>query len=186
MTSCPSCDATLKLHLPDVEILSIYALMLEAGIRVGGTDKITIHDSCPDRYNNKNAQDVRALLAGYPQVEMASHGEDTFCCGSGGIVSMIDPDLCRARAERRLAEFRASGADTCVTSCMACSHRLARSARPGQVRHCLEKLFAIQVDYGQAERNARLMWEGRKGEINAQRLSNARVPVESAEACIHD
>ena len=186
ITACPNCEAMLKRHLPGVAILSIYALMLEAGIRVSGTETLTIHDSCPDRANHERAQAVRALLAGHPQVEMASHGENTICCGSGGIVSMIDPDLCSAHAQRRLEEFSASGADTCMTSCMSCSHRLARAAQPGQVRHCLEMVFDIQVDYAQIERNTRLMWEGIQGELNIQRLSDARVPpTERTETGIH-
>ena len=186
ITACPNCEAMLKQHLPGIEIVSIYALMLEAGIRVSGTETLTVHDSCPDRANPRNLQNVRALLAGHPQLEMASHGENTICCGSGGIVSMIDPELCSAHAQRRLAEFSASGADTCMTSCMSCSYRLAREAQPGQVRHCLEALLGIQVDYEQVERNTRLMWEGSQGKLNIRRLSEARAPrMESAENDSH-
>jgi Fe-S oxidoreductase len=86
------------------------------------------------------------LLAGYPQMEMPSRGVDTICCGSGEIVSAVDPDLCPGRASCRLAEFSASGADACVTSCMACAHRLARAGVPGQVRHCQEYVFGLAVD----------------------------------------
>jgi len=183
VTACPNCEAMLKQHLPEVEILSIYALMWEAGIRISGTEKLTIHDSCPDRTNSRNPQAVRALLAGYPQVEMASHGENTICCGSGGIVSAIDPDVCSAHAERRMAEFSASGADMCVTNCMGCAYRLARPGQSGQVRHCLEYVFDIHVDYAQVERNTHLMWEGSQGKTNLQRLADAQtVPMERAEA----
>ena len=83
---------------------------------------------------------------------------------------MIDPELCQERAGLRMAEFSDTGADVCLTSCMACSHRLARVAQPGQVRHCLEYVFNIFVDYAQIESNTQAMWEGDAGQINLIRL----------------
>lgn len=171
VTACSNCQAHLKAHLPDMEIQSIYALMRQEGIRLEGAETLTFHDSCPDRDNPHTPADIRALLGGYPQVEMTSHGQNTICCGSGGIVSMIDPELCAERAERRLAEFAASGADVCITSCMACAHRLARRGGSRQVRHCLEAVFGIEVDYEQVAAKTRGMWEGSQGELNLQRLS---------------
>jgi Fe-S oxidoreductase len=174
VTACSNCEAHLKEHLPDFEIHSIYGLMRREGVHLAGPETLTFHDSCPDRCNPRNPADVRALLGGYPQVEMASHGQNTICCGSGGIVSMIDPELCASRSQQRLDEFAASGAEVCVTSCMACAHRLARSSAIGQVRHCLEVLLGVRVDYAQVEANTRQMWEAGQGELNVQRLAHAR------------
>ena len=176
ITACPNCHAHLQTaHLPGVTVRSIYAMLLEAGVQLSGNQTLTFHDSCPDRENDENPTHIRTLLGGYPQVEMAHHGKDTICCGSGGIVSTIDPDLATKRAMLRMAEYTASGADTCVTSCMACSQRLARVSAPSQVRHCLEYVFNIQIDYAQVERNTQALWEGSQGEVNLQRLANARV-----------
>lgn len=173
VTACPNCEAHLKAYLHGIEIRSIYSLLQEAGIHLSGGETLTFHDSCPDRYDFQNPRNVRQLFEGYRQVEMTSHGKDTICCGSGGIVSMVDPDVCIQRAGRRLAEFSTSGADICMTSCMACAHRLARASQPGIVRHCLEVVFGIQVDYDQIEENARGMWEGQRGEINLRRLAQS-------------
>jgi Fe-S oxidoreductase len=175
ITACPNCEAHLKAYLTGVEVRSIYSMLLEAGIHLEGTTKLTFHDSCPDRHNIINPENVRKLLAGYPQVEMASHGKDAICCGSGGIVSMVDPDLCSARARRRMAEFSAAGADVCITSCMACYHRLGGVSQLGQVRHCLEFVFDVRVDYEQIERNTQAMWEGSQGEINLLRLAQKHI-----------
>jgi Fe-S oxidoreductase len=178
ITACPNCESHLRAaRIPNVEIRSIYSMMVAAGIRLNGNDRLTFHDSCPDRYNGQNPRNVRAILAGYPSVEMASHGQNAICCGSGGIVSMVDPGLCTQRARRRMAEYSDSGADICVTSCMACSHRLANVAEPDQVRHCLELVFDIQVDYAQVESNTHQMWEGSQGEINLQRLAQAHIRI---------
>ncbi len=176
ITACPNCEARLKAAgIANVEVRSIYELMVAAGIQLNGSQKLTFHDSCPDRHNPANPSNVRRLLSGYPQVEMSSRGPETICCGSGGIVSMIDPELCSNRALARMAEYAESGADTCVTSCMACAHRLARASQPGQVRHCLEYVLNVQVDYAQVEQNAHAMWEGSRGEINLQRLAQTNI-----------
>jgi len=171
VTTCPNCEQQLRACLPGIEIRSINGLLVKAGIQLKGAETLTFHDSCPDRDQRQNLMNVRKLFEGYRQIEMMSHGKDTLCCGSGGIVSMINPDLCTTRAERRLKEFSASGADICITSCMACAHRLQRPGGADQVRHCLEYLFDIQVDYGQIERNIDAMWEGDQGEINLERLA---------------
>lgn len=84
---------------------------------------------------------------------------------------MIDPDLSNKRALCRMAEFDESGAEICLTYCTACAHRLSRVSQPGKVRHCLELIFGIQIDYQQVEANTHAMWEGPAGEINIMRLS---------------
>jgi hypothetical protein len=104
---------------------------------------------------------------------MPSHGKDAICCGSGGIVSMIEPEICQSRAQRRMSEFYQSGANICVTGCMACAHRLARASRPNEVIHCLELVFNVRVDYAQIEANVNAMWEGEQGEINQRRIAQA-------------
>ncbi len=171
ITACPNCESNLKHHFPNMKVRSLYKLMVDSGIELTGNTSLTFHDSCPDRYDSRNPQFVREILSGYPQFEMTSRGQNTICCGSGGIVSMVDPDLCNERALCRMAEFDESGAETCITNCMACAHRLARVSRAGKVRHCLELVFGIQIDYQQVEENTRAMWEGPAGEINIMRLS---------------
>jgi len=171
ITACPNCEVQLQSQLNEIEVLSIYEIIKDTGFRSGGSERITFHDSCPDRYRGKNPADVRELLSGFSQVEMLSHGEDTICCGSGGIVSTVDPDLCTSRAQRRMVEFSNTGADTCIANCMACAHRLAHVGQPGQVKHVLEILFGFEIDYAQIEMNIKKMWDGEIGELNLQRLS---------------
>jgi len=76
ITACSNCEGHLRTaQLPDVEVRSIYSMMVETGIRLDGSEKLTFHDSCPDRYGSKNPQDVRQLFSGYAQVEMPSRGK---------------------------------------------------------------------------------------------------------------
>jgi hypothetical protein len=57
---------------------------------------------------------------------------------------------------------------------MACSRRLSPLAQQGQIRHCLELVFDIQVDHAQIARNQKTLWQGERGELNLDRLDRAR------------
>jgi fumarate reductase (CoM/CoB) subunit B len=178
VTACPNCYYQMRGQMGEIEVISIYHLFRQAGVQLKGDERLTIHDSCPDRKDLSTARDMRGLLAQYPITEMEHNQADTLCCGSGGIVSMIDPDLCSRRAQDWLKEFAETGADTCVTACMSCAHRLSRAVKPGSddpvVTHLLELVFGIRVDYSQVHANTEAMWQGRQGEINLERLSQAR------------
>jgi Fe-S oxidoreductase len=174
VTACANCHASLAGSLDGIEIVSLYRLLREAGVRVPGTQSLTVHDSCADRESGEFGADLRAILGDHPVLEMEHSGRDTICCGAGGIVPLIDPDLCLSRTRRRVDEFDHSGASCMVTSCMACSRRLSPLAQKGQVRHCLELVFNIQVDHAQIARNQKTMWQGKRGELNLDRLDKAK------------
>jgi len=178
VTACPMCYYHLQ-HSEargEIEVVSLYKLMADAGVSAPalGSSKLTIHDSCPDR-EGKEGKYVHQILSKHEMVEMAHSGAVTICCGSGGIVSMIDPGLCTQRAEARLAEFHDVGADMCATYCMACAHRLSRVAGPGKVRHLLELVFNQPLDYAQIQYRTEAMWQDQWGEYNIHRLENSRL-----------
>jgi len=181
ITACPNCLHLLAENLDDIQVLSLYDLMVAKGLQLQGTTRLTIHDSCPDRYSLQTGEALRQVLNGYELVEMEHHGNNTICCGSGGIVSMIDPDLCFSRARERMSEFERSRADLCVTACMACSQRLASAANPGEVVHCLELIFELPVDYTQIQGNIKAMWDGEWGVYNLHRLSQAQIMTREDE-----
>ena len=175
VTACPNCLHLLSQYLEGIEFISLYDLLHEAGFHVEGAERLTIHDSCPDRYELEVGKQIRVLLDGHPLVEMEHHGSNTICCGSGGIVSMIDPQLSEERARQRLDEFEATGAERVVTACMACSYRLARASSAEKIVHCLELVFDHRVDLASVTAKLQAMWEGEWGEFNQYRLSNAQI-----------
>lgn len=175
VTVCANCHASLAGKLEGIEVVSLYRLLREADVRIPGTQSLTVHDSCADRESGEFGADLRAILGEHPVSEMEHSGRDTICCGSGGIVPLIDPDLCLSRAGRRVDEFDRSGASCMVTSCLACSRRLSPLAQKGEVRHCLELVFNLRIDYEQIARNQIAMWQGEAGELNLDRLEKAKV-----------
>jgi len=174
VTVCPSCHQVLEEALKGIEIISIYQLMRDAGVRLRGADALTIHDSCSDRKKLETARYLRTILGGHPLVEMEHSGSDTICCGAGGIVPAIASELCGTRTRRRVAEFEKTGAVRMVTACMACSRRLSDVAQDGRVCHALEPIFGIELDYEEVNRNREAMWQGEVGERNIALLANAK------------
>ncbi len=174
ITACPECHYYLKDTMPNLEIVSLYELMLQKQAPIPAGPALTVHDSCPDR-SGAIGGTLRRLLSASPLVEMAHHGANTICCGSGGIVSMVDPDICAERARTRLAELSQSGASACVTACMACAYRLARASDQAPVLHFLELALGVQVDYAEIRARGQAMWQGEWGDYNRARLAQARI-----------
>ncbi len=176
VTSCPTCHARMLATRPDcdVHIHSLYQLMAEAGLKAPapGPGKVTVHDSCSDREGLLGCA-IRELLQDCNLVEMEHHGKETICCGSGGLVSAVDPDLCAERALRRLQEVEEVEAETCVTYCMSCSHRLAARGGPSSVRHILELVFGKTVEHEEFDQMVHGLFQGERGEENFLRLQNS-------------
>jgi fumarate reductase (CoM/CoB) subunit B len=175
VTVCPTCHCHLQGQpLPaDTEVVSIYQLMVEAGVHapVSPGRKITIHDSCPER-RVKLGGYMRELLGDYDVVEMVHSGTETICCGSGGLVGITDPPVCSRQAEVRMADFRQVAVDLCVTSCVTCALTLFAVA-PGKVRHILELVFNLPVDYAEIQCRSEAMWQGEPGKVNFKRLAES-------------
>jgi fumarate reductase (CoM/CoB) subunit B len=175
VTVCPTCHCHLQGQpLPaGTEVVSIYQLMVEDGVHapVSRGRKITFHDSCPER-RVKLGGYMRELLGDYDVVEMVHSGAESICCGSGGLVGITDPAACSRQAEVRMAEFRQVVVALCVTSCVTCALTLSAVA-PGKVRHILELVFNLPVDYAEIQRRSEAMWQGEPGKVNFRRLAEA-------------
>ena len=175
ITACPGSFGYLTKSLPGVKIVSLYRLMNEAGIKVTTGERLTVHDSCADRraYGPKAGHDLRQMLAGNELTEMKHHGKKSICCGSGGVVSLVDPELFLKRARRRVGEFKETGADRMITACMTCVYTLSQVSQAHEVAHFLELAFGISVDQGQILENLYAMWDGEPGKANQARLLQA-------------
>ena len=152
VAQCPHCYFELKRSLSDVEVVGLSSLLAEAGVMVSGPEVLTGHDPCPDREARITWKNHRRMFSGHPLVEMEHRGARTICCGSGGLVGAVDPDLCDSRATTRIAEFRASGAEFLLTTCGNCAQVLSAAARPGEVSHYLEWVFDERVDWADVQR----------------------------------
>lgn len=141
IAACTHCLHTVQDLLPGLRTRSLYEVLVEIGLPHGVTDGETeifnIHDACGARHAPRIHAAVRQLVRtmGHDFEEMAHSRERGICCGSGGMVPLVSPQLARQMTAARLAEVRFD----LVTYCASCRARFAGAGRPSL--HLLELIF---------------------------------------------
>ena len=136
--SCPSCLHTWK-HFYDADVELVHASQLVMDlVKQGKLDlrplglKVTYHDPCDLGRNTGIFEEPREVIKSIPGiefVELPNNRNMSVCCGGGGNVEMVDPDLSAAVAQRKMEEILSTGADTVVSSCQQCLRTIATRAR---------------------------------------------------------
>ena len=113
VTLCPSCFNTYEKY-SGKKVISYWDLMKEKiGVpenqkEIGKNSDVifNIHDSCPTRNVPSHHDSVRWILKelGYEVEEMKNIRENTRCCGVGGMLSCINPDLYKKIVDRRITD----------------------------------------------------------------------------------
>lgn len=148
VTACPSCYHVWKEVNPslvdgfDLEVLHstdfLNVEMNKSSLRQNSIDRIvTYHDPCDLGRLAGIFDEPRRLIQAIPGlqlVEMKHHGRDALCCGGGGDLEIVDPQLSAAIARKRLDEAIDTGAQAIVTACQQCKRTLLTSARKNQLR----------------------------------------------------
>jgi len=141
IAACTHCLHTLAEHLPEIKTRSLYEVMLEMGlpegVQAGAAGVFNIHDACGARHRPAIHEAVRRLViaSGHRYEEMAHSRERSICCGSGGMVPAVNPELARQMTDFRLSEVSRD----LVTYCASCRARFKGAGRPAL--HLLELLF---------------------------------------------
>jgi len=177
ITACPNCYYHLKKFLEDsgLELLTVYEALekdtlFSRPLTKPAADQkhpaVTIHDSCPDRFSGIFGRQVRTALArkGYTLAEMDHHGYKTLCCGSGGQVSHFQPDLSESLTAARLREAEKTGAEILAAYCLSCTLNFTKKRSKFKVRHALDLLLEMNLDYDGIKEKAKKMFSGPEGE----------------------
>jgi len=136
--SCPSCYRTWKeLYDTDVELLHsshlLERLIKENKIPLKELNlTVTYHDPCDLGRNSgvyEPPREVLRMIPGVKLVELENNREKTVCCGGGGNVEMVDPELSAGIAQKKIDEIQDTGADIIVTSCQQCVRTISTRAR---------------------------------------------------------
>jgi heterodisulfide reductase subunit D len=141
MTSCPSCYYTWR-HLIEktgAHITVIHYTQLLNGIVADQAVKLspmevvaTYHDPCDLGRKSGIYDPPREVLRSIPGLtfnEITPSRKDARCCGGGGNLETIDPELSRKLAEARLSQASDTGAELIVTACQQCARTLSNAAR---------------------------------------------------------
>ena len=136
--TCPSCYHTWKnLYKPEIEILSsselLEQMISEKRISLKEINAtVTYHDPCDLGRNSGIFDAPREVLKAIPGIrliELPNNRQMSICCGGGGNVEMVDPELSGEIAQMKIEEILSTGADMVVSSCQQCLRTIATRAR---------------------------------------------------------
>jgi len=144
LTGCPSCYRMWKETYPALlgeepgfEVVHAVTWLedqvLNGRLKLKPYNRVvTYHDPCDLGRGSGIYDEPRRILQAVPGlqlVEMPHNRKAAWCCGGGGDVEMVDGDLTKAVAFRRIQEAASSGADTLITACQQCVRALSTASR---------------------------------------------------------
>ncbi len=143
IASCASCYHVWKhdyqegLDGYDLEILHtseyLARLVREGRLEPQPLDEVaTYHDPCDLGRNSGVFEAPREIIRSIPGVsfvELEHSRELSLCCGGGGNLQSVDPDLSAQIARFRVEEIAASGATVVVSACQQCEQMLSTAIR---------------------------------------------------------
>lgn len=126
IVACMNCYAQFKKAYDNIEVISLWELMVEHGISKETHQRLehidiafSLHDPCPARNEDHIHEAVRRLLSEMPitYVEFKANRSQSLCCGAGNMLLALNP-----KAGQKLAHKRASQSPTyyVVTYCQSC------------------------------------------------------------------
>lgn len=126
LTACSSCMDTLRQAFPDAVITSLWEQLdnlLPEPFPSTAPPVMSIQDPCGARHDIVWQQAVRSLAAkaGIRLEEPSRTGDESACCGYGGLIWNAQPDLAEAMTEKRTKAF----SSPVLTSCIMCHDRFA-------------------------------------------------------------
>jgi uncharacterized membrane protein YdjX (TVP38/TMEM64 family)/Fe-S oxidoreductase len=139
LVACPNCQVMFDTLGQGLKVRTVWEALDESGLQpevVSGT--VTVHDPCVIRYSQTVHAGVRNLLKrqGLSVEEMDHTGRNTVCCGKGGGVDMLDPELAATWGELRKRE---AAGRRIITYCAGCVQALGGHT---PTNHLVDVLFA--------------------------------------------
>lgn len=139
LVACPNCYKVFRRYGAPIQVQTIYEVFAEGrGLpqaHLKGT--VTIHDPCVMRDEGAVQEAVRTLVhtAGLEVEEMPGSRQRTLCCGEGGGVGFVAPELARQWGVERRTQ---AGKRPVVTYCAGCVGQLRRTM---QAIHIMDLLL---------------------------------------------
>jgi len=154
--ACPSCYHTWKeKYKTNAELLHstqfMERLISEGQISFNhGVNKtVTYHDPC-DLGRNSGVYDaprnILKQIPGLKLVELENNRQLSVCCGGGGDLEMIDPELSAGIAQRKIEEIQRTGAEEVVTSCQQCIRTISGYARKHKIKLKVKDITEVVLE----------------------------------------
>lgn len=139
LVACPNCYKLFKMHGKSFNVKTVYEVIASNGLpdtkSISGT--IAVHDPCAVRYEEHIHDTVRNIIfqKGLNIVEMPHSKTKTLCCGEGGAVGCLNPDLAQRWGKVRKNEINGNRV---ITYCAGCVNFLGSSI---PTSHIVDLLF---------------------------------------------
>ena len=139
IAGCPTCKKELSRH----ETVGVWDILNRIGPpedrRLGR--EFAMHDSCGARGDAETQRSVRELAGklGCTLTDTAYSGDETMCCGYGGLAQYANREVAAEMTEKCLSLSDAPY----ISYCMACRDRFAREGR--ESRHILELVYGTDA-----------------------------------------
>lgn len=150
IVACQSCFLTMSEYSKNQKVVSLWELFPQIGLPKEAIGKgknsdivFAIHDSCPTRNRKPIHDGIRWIMKelGYKIEEPPHTGENTRCCGFGGMVVPANPDLALRVMKRRTSEMES---DYVVAYCAACRESMVKGEK--KAVHILDLIFGEKFD----------------------------------------
>ncbi len=153
--TCPSCYHMWKnFYEAEVELLCtselLEQLLSEKRIPLKEINAtVTYHDPCDLGRNSgifESPREVIKAIPGIRLIEMPNNRQMANCCGGGGNLEMVDPELSAKVAQMKIEEILETGADMVVTSCQQCVRTIATRARRQKIDLVVKDLAELVAE----------------------------------------
>ena len=140
LLACPNCHKVFSDYSAEFQVRTVYEDL--AKIDFCPTQKtktpVAVHDPCTARFNVPAQVAVRELLhgQGIQIAELPHSRKNTICCGEGGAVSFLQPELASNWGKKRVAE---ANGQPLISYCSGCTETLGAQT---EARHILDLLFS--------------------------------------------
>jgi len=105
---------------------------------------VTYHDPCHAVRGLKVKDEPRQILKSIPGLKFVEMAESDWCCGGAGSYNVTHYELSQRILERKMGNFKKTGAEYLATSCPACLMQLAHGLDvhklPGSAIHVMQLL----------------------------------------------
>ena len=168
IVACQSCYLTMSEYC-EQKITSLWELFPEIGLPEktygeGEDSNLTfaIHDSCSTRDIHPIHDGIRWIIneLGYDIEELEHSREDTRCCGYGGMILPVNPELAQKIMRKRASQAES---EYMVTYCAACRGSMATGGKTAL--HILDLVFrgpwTEESDFPEAGANPLKSWAKR-------------------------
>jgi len=139
LVACPNCQSMFDTFGSGLRVRTVWEALADSGVQLEkASGTVTVHDPCVVRNSQQVHSAVRKLLTrqGLAVEEMTHSGQNTVCCGKGGAVDMLHPELAASWSTLRKEE---ADGRRIITYCAGCVQALGGHT---PTNHLVDILFA--------------------------------------------